>query len=186
VLAAVLAFGVPKERLKADLAVARGLDYYTGTVYETVLLDHESLGSVCSGGRYDELTERFAEGSYPGVGISIGVTRLVTRLIEAEILSTENAFSRHVLVTQQDEALLLDYVALAAKMRKQGIATEVFFDIKGLGQQLRYASKKGFGYAIILGADEKVRGIVQVKHLLTGDQKEVPQAELINYLKDQT
>lgn len=186
VLTAVLAFGVPKESLKADLEVARGLDYYTGTVYETVLLDHESLGSVCSGGRYDELTERFAEGSYPGVGISIGVTRLVTRLIEADILSTENAFARHVLVTQQDEALLLNYLALAAKMRKQGIPTEVFFDTKGLGQQLRYASKKGFGFAIIVGADEKARGVLQVKHLLTGDQRKVLEVELINYLKEQT
>lgn len=181
VLKSALAFGVPKENLKADLSVARGLDYYTGTVYETILLDHPSLGSICSGGRYDDLTSHFTENAFPGVGISIGVSRLVSRLVEAGVLTTKNAFNSHVLVTRQDRALALDYINIAKVLRRSGIPTEVFFDEKGLGQQLKYATRKGYRFAVIMGRDEAEKDAVQVKDLDQGTQVEVKVSELVKF-----
>lgn len=181
VLQATLAFGVPKENLKPDLSVARGLDYYTGTVYETILLDHPSLGSICSGGRYDDLTSHFTDGSFPGVGISIGVSRLVSRLVEAGILTTQNAFKSHVLITQQDPSLMLGYIEIAKMLRRSGVPTEVFFDEKGLGQQLRYASRKGYRYALIMGQSEADAGVVQVKDLDQGKQIEIATSKLVEF-----
>ncbi len=181
VIKATLAFGVPKENLKADLSVARGLDYYTGTVYETILLDHPSLGSICSGGRYDDLTSHFTESSFPGVGISIGVSRLVSRLIEADILSTEKVFKSHVLITQQNPSLMLEYIQIARNLRRSGVPTEVYFEEKGLGQQLKYATRKGYRYAIIMGTDEAERKIVQVKDLDQGTQVEMKIIDLVDF-----
>lgn len=181
VLKAALAFGVPKENLKADLSVARGLDYYTGTVYETILLDHPSLGSICSGGRYDDLTSHFTDSLFPGVGISIGVSRLVSRLVDADILTTRNAFKSHVLVTQQDPAMMLDYINITKLLRRSGIPTEVFFDEKGLGKQLKYATRKGYRFAVIMGRDEAEKDAVQVKDLDQGTQVEVKLADLVEF-----
>lgn len=181
VVEAALAFGVPKGNLKADLSVARGLDYYTGTVYETILLDHPSLGSICSGGRYDDLASHFTDNMFPGVGISIGVSRLVSRLVDAEVLTTKNAFKSHVLITQQEPSMMLKYVEIAKNLRRSGVPTEIFFEEKGLGQQLKYATRKGFRFAVILGADEADRNVVQVKDLDQGTQVEVETIDLVGF-----
>jgi histidyl-tRNA synthetase len=181
VLKTALAFGVPKENLKADLSVARGLDYYTGTVYETILLDHPSLGSICSGGRYDDLTSHFTDNLFPGVGISIGVSRLVSRLVEANVLTTKNAFKSHVLITQQEPRMMLTYVEIAKNLRRSGVPTEIFFEEKGLGHQLKYATRKGFRFAVILGTDEAENNVVQVKDLDQGTQVEVETIDLVGF-----
>jgi len=179
VVATAQRLGVPTERLKIDLSVARGLDYYTGTVYETALLDHLNLGSICSGGRYDDLASRFSTSNFPGVGISIGVSRLVPRLIEAGILSTKSALSQHVLITRLDDNLRDRYLDIATSLRRVGVPTEIYFEADGLGQQLKYAAKKGLGYAIILGSDEAERDVVSLRNLNTGNQMEVSAEKIV-------
>lgn len=182
VLEMALAFGVPAERLKADLSVARGLDYYTGTVYETNLVDRPNIGSICSGGRYDDLASHFTDKKFPGVGMSIGVSRLVQALVEAGILSTENAFKSHVLITQLDPELTKEYAKLATTLRREGIQTELYLESKGLGQQLKYATRKGYRYAIIMGGDEMREGKVQLKDLDMGNQVEIELSQLADRL----
>ena len=184
VISSAQRLGVPPERLKVDLSVVRGLDYYTGTVYETALLDHLSLGSVCSGGRYDDLCGHFAKGCFPGVGISIGVSRLVTRMIEANVLETVDIFKRHVLVAKlsgEDQCYCLE---LGAKLRHAGIPTEIFFEDQSLGNQLKYAVRKGYGYVIIPGSDERRKNAVQVKDLGAGSQSEILETDLISFFTD--
>jgi histidyl-tRNA synthetase len=179
---AAIAFGVPMERLKIDLSVARGLDYYTGSVYETALLDHLSLGSICSGGRYDDLTSQFSNGNFPGVGISIGVSRLVARLVKVGVFSTQRAFDQHLLIARLDSSLVDHYLGLAGRLRRAGVPTEVYFEDHGLGRQLKYAARKGFGFAVIVGADEVSRSVVQLRDLNRGDQCEMSEAQLISTL----
>ena len=172
-----LLFGVPPERLKVDLSVARGLDYYTGTVYETHLVSQE-IGSICSGGRYDDLAGYFTDRQFPGVGISIGLTRLVPRLLQCGILQSKGATPALALLTTIDHGLRPYYATLATTLRKEGIPVELYLEQHKLSQQLRYASRKGFPYALIVGADEHARGSVQVRNLQTGTQLEVMQNTL--------
>jgi len=179
VVAAILAFGVPQESLKIDLSVARGLDYYTGTVYETILLDYPDLGSICSGGRYDDLTSSFTSGRFPGVGISIGVSRLM----EAGAIPVNLSQPDHTLITRLDDSLIDDYLELTARIRQGGVSAEFYFEKKSIGPQLKYASKKGYGFAILYGSKEKERAIVQVLELNTGKQHEVPIDDIIDHLK---
>jgi histidyl-tRNA synthetase len=168
------ALGVPDEYVHVDMSVARGLDYYTGTVYETVLTDHPKLGSICSGGRYDDLAGYFTEETFPGVGVSIGLSRLIPRLIEAGVLQTGAATVAPVLVTAMDETRMLDYLRIGAMLREAGIATEVYLEQAKLGAQLRYASRKGFHIAIIAGESEFAQSAVKVKNLLTGEETTHP------------
>ena len=165
------ALGIPQDNYKVNLGIVRGLDYYTGTIYETTLIDYPEIGSICSGGRYDNLTGFFGDKKMPGVGISIGLTRLFSQLLKAGILKAGPATVAPVLVTSMDKSLMPYYFKVATLLRDNGIKTEVFFDSKRIGDQLKYAGKKGFKFAIIAGNDEVSNDGVQVKNLETGEQR---------------
>ncbi len=167
----VRSLGVPDSAFTIDLRIARGLGYYTGTVYETKLLAHPDLGSICSGGRYDDLASYFTNEKLPGVGISIGLSRVVFALLESGVLATGASTPARVLVTTMDAARMADYLNIASALRKAGIATEVYVEEKGrLGDQLKYASRKGFRAAVIAGENEFAAGQVKVKNMTTGEE----------------
>jgi histidyl-tRNA synthetase len=182
VLNLIHAFGVPESAYALNLSIARGLDYYTGTVYETTLNDHPQIGSICSGGRYENLAGQYTKSHLPGVGISIGLTRLYWQLRDAGLIDSAKS-TVDVLVTQMDEAQLPAYLALAGELRGAGIATEVVLDGGKLGKQFKYADRAGIRFVIVLGEDEIVRNVVTVKDLRREDQFEVARAELIKTLR---
>lgn len=182
VLDLVRAFGVPEQRYCLNFSIARGLDYYTGTVYETLLTDHVGIGSVCSGGRYENLASHYTKSRLPGVGISIGVTRLFWQLREAKLIGTA-ASSVQVLVTQMDPALAAQYATIATELRLAGINTELTLEAAKLGKQLKYAAKAGIRFAVIVGTDELAKGVVQVKDLAKEEQFEVPRTDLARTLR---
>ncbi len=174
--------GIPTDRIELDVSIARGLDYYTGTIYETFLTDLPGIGSICSGGRYDNLAGLFTKERLPGVGASLGLDRLLAAMEELKLLGTE-ATPAPVLMTQFDEARLGDYLRVARSLRAAGIGTEVFPDAKKLGKQLQYADRKGFRIALIAGSDEFAKGVWQIKSLAEGTTATVPESELINSVK---
>ena len=178
VIAGMRSLGVPEESFELDLSIARGLDYYTGTVYETRLVAHPDLGSICSGGRYDDLASYFTDEKLPGVGISIGLSRLVLRLLDAGVLKPGPATPAPVLVTTMDPSHMQDYLKIGAELRARGIATEVFLEKGRLGDQLKYASRKGFRFALIAGEAEFAAGQVKVKNLATAVESAVPREEV--------
>ena len=164
------AFGVPAENFAVDLTIARGLDYYTGTVYETTLLDHPEIGSVCSGGRYDNLAEYYTDKQLPGVGISIGLTRLFYVLGEQGMLNPElNTAPADVLILPMTEDLS-PAIALATHLRENGIRTQLHCEQKKFKQKIGYADKLGIPYVIFLGEDEISAGVVACKDMVTGEQ----------------
>ncbi len=169
----VTAAGVAEERIRLDPAIARGLDYYTGTVYETYLDDLPGIGSVASGGRYDNLAELFTDQELPGVGASLGLDRLLAAMEELGMLQ-KAATPAPVFVAFFDAARLHDYLRLAAAIRQAGIGVEVFPEPKKLGQQLKYADRRGFRVALIAGSNEFESGTCQIKDLSSGTQKDVP------------
>ena len=146
--------GIKEEQFQIDLRVARGLDYYTGTVYETTLKDYEGLGSVCSGGRYDDLASLFTGKKLPGVGISIGLTRLLWQLFDAKLVDTSQATSADVIVLSRDTELLGEAMKIGADLRKQGIPTEVYTEGKKVDKQIKYAQKLGVPCRVIVGTDD--------------------------------
>jgi histidyl-tRNA synthetase len=182
VLDTVAAFGVPESAFALNLSIARGLDYYTGTVYETTLNAHPDIGSICSGGRYDNLAANYTKSTLPGVGISIGLTRLFWQLREAGLVKTADS-SVQVLVTQMDVAQMPACLAIAKELRDAGIATEIALEGGKLGKQLKYANRAGIRFAVVMGEDELARDAVAVKDLRRGDQFEVPRAELVKSLR---
>ena len=182
VLGLIHAFGVPETHYVLNLSIARGLDYYTGTVYETTLNDHPQIGSICSGGRYENLASQYTKSQLPGVGISIGLTRLYWQLRDAGLISTATS-TVDVLVTQMDAAQLPAYLALAGELRGAGIATEVVLEGSKLGKQFKYADRAGIRFVIVLGEDEIAKGVVTVKDLRREDQFEVARSELIKTLR---
>ena len=182
VLELIRAFGVPETHYAMNLSIARGLDYYTGTVYETTLNEHPQIGSICSGGRYDNLAANYTKSHLPGVGISIGATRLFWQLREAKLLGGADSTVK-VLVTQMDEAQLPAYIELAALLRNAGIATEVVMEAGKLGKQFKYADRAGIRFVVVLGPDEIAKGVVTVKDMRKQDQFEVPRAELVKTLR---
>ena len=174
VAAQLSAFGVPEENFAIDLTIARGLDYYTGTVYETTLDDHREIGSVCSGGRYDDLAAYYIDRKLPGVGISIGLTRLFYVLGEQGMLND-------ALPTAPADCLLLPMtddlsaaVRLATALRQAGIRTQLYSEQKKFKAKMQYADKLGIPYVIFLGEDEIARGECSVKELRTGEQVSLP------------
>ena len=183
VIEGVRSLGVPEEHFEIDLSIARGLDYYTGTVYETRLTAHPDLGSICSGGRYDDLAGYFTNEKLPGVGISIGLSRLVLRLLDAGVLKPGPSTPAIVLVTTMDQARLQDYLKIGAALREGGIATEVFLERARLGDQLRYASRKGFRFAVIAGEDEFTAGQVKLKDLATAIEQTIPRDQVVAWVK---
>jgi histidyl-tRNA synthetase len=182
VLDMVAAFGVPESAFALNLSIARGLDYYTGTVYETTLNEHRGIGSICSGGRYDDLAANYTKSRLPGVGISIGLTRLFWQLREAGLLEASGS-TVQVLVTVMDDAHLNECLAIATELRAVGIATEVALEGGKLGKQLKYADRAGIRLAVVAGGDELSRGVLAVKDLRRGDQIEVPRAGLARALQ---
>jgi histidyl-tRNA synthetase len=154
VIAGVRNLGVAENRFCIDLSIARGLDYYTGTVYETTLLGHEALGSICSGGRYEELVGVFLGEKMPGVGISIGLTRLISRLLKAGILSTLAATPAQVMVVNMQDDLMPTYLKVSQQLRQAGINVITNFDKRPLGKQFQLADKQGIQFCVIIGSEE--------------------------------
>jgi histidyl-tRNA synthetase len=187
VLTLVHAFGVPESHFALNLSIARGLDYYTGTVYETTLNDHPEIGSICSGGRYENLASHYTKSKLPGVGISIGATRLFWQLREAGLIGAARS-TIHALVAQMDEAELPRYVALAAELRDAGVNTEVVLEAGKLARQFKYADRIGARFVLVLGSDEIANGTVTVKDLRAETQRAIARdalaAELLAALDD--
>ena len=184
VTANLSAFGVPEENFAVDLTIARGLDYYTGTVYETTLLDHPEIGSVCSGGRYDNLAGYYIEKSLPGVGISIGLTRLFYVLDEQGLLNPQ-------LPSAPADALVLPMtesaapaIALAETLRSAGLRVQLYGEQKKFKQKMAYANKLGVPFAVLLGEDEIAEGMCSVKNMATGEQQKLTPAEAAAYIKN--
>jgi histidyl-tRNA synthetase len=182
VLQQLRALGVPESRYALNLSIARGLDYYTGIVYETMLDAHPGIGSICSGGRYDNLASHYSKSKLPGVGISIGLTRLFFQLREAGIVPAADS-SVEVLVALMDEARLADALALSQQLRAAGFNVETQLEPRKLAKQLQYADRAGIRFAVIRGDDEAARGVVAVKDLRRGEQFEVAEAGLADALK---
>jgi histidyl-tRNA synthetase len=175
--------GVPANRFCIDLSIARGLNYYTGTVYETTLLGHESLGSICSGGRYEELVSIFLDEKMPGVGISIGLTRLISRLLKAGILHTLSSTPAQVMVVNMQDDLMPTYLQVSQKLRQTGINVVTNFEQRPLGKQFQLADKQGIRFCVIIGSQEAAAGKSALKDLKTGEQIEVPLSDLATQIK---
>ena len=178
------AFGVPQENFGVDLTIARGLDYYTGTVYETTLLDHPEIGSVCSGGRYDNLAGYYIDKALPGVGISIGLTRLFYVLDEQGLLNDK-------LPTAPADALVLPMtadpapaIALAQSLREEGLRVQLYGEQKKFKQKMTYADKLGVPFVVLLGEDELAQGKCSVKNMTTGEQVTVTASEAAQLMKN--
>ncbi|GHE38263.1 histidine--tRNA ligase [Vulcaniibacterium thermophilum] len=182
VLELVRAMGVPESAYALNFSIARGLDYYTGTVYETTLDDYPQIGSICSGGRYDNLASHYTKSKLPGVGISIGLTRLFWQLREAGLIRTAGS-TVQVLVTQMDAAHLPHCLEVARELRHGGINTETVLEPSKLAKQFKYADRAGIRFVVVLGEDELARGTVTVKDLRRNDQFEVARAELVKALR---
>ena len=183
VCANLAAFGVPEKNFAVDLTIARGLDYYTGTVYETTLLDHPEIGSVCSGGRYDDLAGYYTEKKLPGVGISIGLTRLFYVLDEQGLLNPQ-------LPTAPADALVLpmtsdpaEAIALAETLRSAGLRVQLYGEQKKFKQKMAYANKLAVPFAVLLGEDEIAEGKCSVKNMKTGEQVKLTPAEAAAHIK---
>ena len=164
-------FGIPEDYYKIDLSIARGLDYYTGTVYETIVDKYPELGSVCSGGRYDNLAEYYTNKKLPGVGISIGLTRLFYVLNEYGLLSEDiqKSISQVIVIPMIDD---LTYpIEVATKIRSLGINTEIFLENKNFKKKLNYANKQNIPFAVIIGEDEFNQKQITIKDMQTGNQK---------------
>ena len=183
VTGSLAAFGVPEENFAVDLTIARGLDYYTGTVYETTLLDHPEIGSVCSGGRYDNLAEYYTDRQLPGVGISIGLTRLFYVLGEQGMLNPDLPTApADVLVLPMTEDLA-PAISLSTRLRGAGVRTQLYTEQKKFKAKMNYADKIGVPYVIFLGDDEIAAGVVACKDMKTGEQTKLPFAETLDLIR---
>ncbi len=174
--------GWPAERVILDVSIARGLDYYTGTIYETILGDLPGIGSVCSGGRYDNLADLFTSQHLPGVGASLGLDRMLAALEELG-RTTKATTPAPVLVTMFDSTGIPAYLQMGRQLRKAGIGTEVYPEAKNIGRQMKYADKRGFRFCLIAGADEFAAGTWQIKDLKNGTQVSVAAADVAAHLQ---
>ena len=173
------AFGVPEDHFAVDLTIARGLDYYTGTVYETAMLDHPEIGSICSGGRYDNLAEYYTDKQLPGVGISIGLTRLFYVLSEQGMLNGDmNTAPADALILPMTDDLS-PAISFASQLRQAGVRAQLYTEQKKFKQKMSYADKTGIPYVVFLGEDEIARGVVSVKDMASGQQQTLPQEQAI-------
>lgn len=170
-------FGVPEENFNVDLTIARGLDYYTGTVYETFLNDYRELGSVCSGGRYENLAEYYTNKNLPGVGVSIGLTRLFSKLNELNIIKADKKSVAEILIIPMTEDLK-ESIKLATKLRNAGINTEIYLNEKKIKAKFKYADKLEIPYVIVIGEDEIKENMVTIKNMKTGKEEKIPNNEI--------
>ncbi len=178
--------GITESNLKVSISVARGLDYYTGTVLETFLGDLPEIGSVCSGGRYDNLASVYTKQLLPGIGASLGLDRLLAAMDQLGMLP-QTKTGADLLIVLFDRDRLNEYVAIANALRANGIGVEIYPDAKKMGQQFKYADRKGFAATLVAGSNEFEKGVVQIKWLESGEQLEVPHSEdcneIVDYLK---
>lgn len=179
----VRAFGIPENNFKVDLTIARGLDYYTGTVYETFLNEYRELGSVCSGGRYENLAEYYTDKKLPGVGISIGLTRLFYKLNELQIINEKKKSISEILIVPMLEDMSIP-IKIANELRKNGINTEIFLNNKKLKAKMKYADKLEIPNVIVIGEDEVNTGIVKIKNMITGNEQESKIENIVDYFKN--
>ena len=175
------AFGVPKENYKIDLTIARGLDYYTGTVYETFLNEYRNLGSVCSGGRYENLAQYYTDQKLPGVGISIGLTRLFFQLTDKKIIEVGNNSIAKVLIISMVEDFSKS-IEVATELRKNGINTQIYTNNDKIKNQFKYANKLNISYVIVIGEDEIKENKVSLKDMITGEQNTISVEETIKII----
>lgn len=173
IVAGFNASGAPAERLKLDVSIARGLDYYTGAVYETFLNQLPNIGSVCSGGRYDNLAQTFTKTELPGIGASLGLDRLLAAMEELKLIENVRT-PADVLVVFFDRDRLGDYLRLSSQLRRRGVGVELFPEPKKLKQQLKYADRRGFRLAVIAGENEFAENRCQLKDLASGESCDVP------------
>ena len=184
-----LALGIPARAFQIDLSIARGLDYYTGTVYETFLDDHVKLGSICSGGRYENLAGHYTKSKLPGVGISIGATRLFSQLLEMNVIDAAQTSVAQAIILRLEPGLGTAYAKLATELRAAGVNVEVYGGEDKFGKQLKYADKGRVPLALILGAPEAARDIVKIKNLRVapdapgGNEHEIPRADVVARVK---
>ncbi len=179
-----LALGVPATALRVDLSIARGLDYYTGTVYETFLDEHRKLGSICSGGRYENLAGHYTKSKLPGVGISIGATRLFSQLLEMDVIGADATAVAQAIVLAVEPELAPAYAAIATELRAAGINVEVYGGDDKLGKQLKYADRAKIRLALLLGAREQAASVVKIKDLQANAEHDVPRDGLVARVKD--
>ena len=177
------AFGVPEEYFTVDLTIARGLDYYTGTVYETAMLDHPEIGSVCSGGRYDNLAEYYTNKILPGVGISIGLTRLFYVLNEQNMLNVENSSASADVLALPMTADLSPAIALCAQMRRDGVRVQLYTEQKKFNAKMNYADKLGIPYVVFLGEDEINAGLISCKDMASGEQTKLDYGQTLSRIQ---
>lgn len=177
-------FGMPEDSFRIDLTIARGLDYYTGTVYETQIKAHPEFGSVCSGGRYDNLTGYYTDKKLPGIGISIGLTRLFSQLLASGLIAPKTGSIARVLLLPMDGSAVPSAVSAATKLREAGIAADVYFGECGMKQKMKYAGRCGAPYAAVIGEREAASGTVALKDMQSGEQKNVTIPEAIEILKN--
>jgi histidyl-tRNA synthetase len=182
-VAAVTAAGVAPERVALDVSIARGLDYYTGTIFETFLDRLPTIGSVCSGGRYDNLAELFTSQPLPGIGASLGLDRLLAAMEELGLVEKVSTPAQ-VFIPQFDAAHLHDYLRLAADVRRAGFGVELYPEAKALGKQLKYADRRGFRVALIAGSEEWQSGKCQVKDLRDGSSMTVDRTDIPDRLAE--
>ena len=190
--------GLTDNNLVIDVSIARGLDYYTGTIVETFLDDLPSIGSVCSGGRYDNLAQLYTKQELPGIGASLGLDRLLAAMQELDMIPPSNS-TADVLIVQFEKERLNDYLAIAADLRTAGINTEIYPEAviappankmkpKKLNQQFKYANRRGFKAVIIAGGNELANGVVKIKWMADGVETEVPlasgSADISNWLRE--
>ncbi len=183
VIKEVKAFGLEEDYYVIDLTIARGLDYYTGTIYETKLNDYPSLGSICSGGRYDNLTDYYTDKSLSGVGISIGLTRLFYQLKEAGIIKSSSKTLSKVLVIPFSQENMDYAIKISSLLRQNKIICDVYYEEKGLKPKLKYANRLGIPYVCIVGEDEEKQNKVTIKNMETGEQKTISLEKIINEIK---
>ena len=187
VVKAIDRLGVPTDYYCIDLSVARGLDYYTGTIYETRLVGQAGIGSICSGGRYDDLAGHFAGGAkYPGVGISIGLTRLFPRLIQIGVIQPDSPRTADIMIASLDSSRSLDYLKVGSNLRNAGINTEVYLDDRKLGAQMKYANKKGVKYVVIIGEEEFSNGTFILRDMSNGEQETYQLLDIVEELRKRT
>jgi len=173
VIQTLRAMQVPEKNLQIDLAIARGLDYYTGTIFETHLLDHKNFGSVASGGRYDNLGEIFAKKPLPGVGIGIGLTRLLSQCLAEKLVEPKNASPAEILVVAIEPKFHSTAISTAQKLRKNGVSVQNYFENRKLPKVLDYAEKNGARFVAIVGKNEEKSGKISIKNLETGEKFEI-------------
>ena len=178
----IRALGVPEGFFAIDLKIARGLDYYTGTVYETFLNDYRHLGSVCSGGRFDNLAEYYTDKKLPGVGISIGLTRLFYQLSQANAVKSNRESISDVLIIPMDKEID-DCLKVASTLRNAGINTDLYFEDAKMKKKMKYADKWHIPFVIIIGEEERTTGLYSLKSMRTSEQHKLPLEDVIKSIK---